>query len=122
MGDSLDARWSGVAVETGGRWRIWSLSPSEGDLQKGTKRPTSVPPDLAPQPPISGSSAGSEHFCTVILREGGERPWERILFNFLFSSGLSSSFKGDFLSHFCDVLFCFPGGRGGGLGAESWGL
>lgn len=73
-------------------------------------------PDLAPTP-VSGSSSGSEHFCTAILHVQGERPWERILFN-LFSPGMSSPFKGIFSATFVTYPFCFPGGEGGGLGAE----
>lgn len=52
------------------------------------------------------------------LRETCECPWESVLFHVVVSSGRSNSSKGDFLSQFCSVLFCFPGGRGGGLGAE----
>lgn len=96
--------------------------PFRGRLTKRHQEADLSSPRPCPQPTISGSSAGSEPFCTVILREGGERPWERTLFNFLFAPGFSSAFKGDFLSHFCDALFRFPEGRGGGLGAESWGL
>lgn len=88
-----------------------------------TKGPRGQPecplsPRPCPPPPVSGNSSGSEHFCTAILHVQGERPRERILSNLLFSPGISSPFKGDFLGHFCYLPFCFPGGRGGGLGAE----
>lgn len=71
-----------------------------------------LPPTATPS--SEASSSGSAHVARPVLREPCECPWESVLLNFVISPGRSNSSKGAFLSQFCSVLFCFPGGCGEG--------
>lgn len=73
------------------------------------------PSSFTPPPPFLETAAQEVSISAhPVLPEQGDSPWERIFFNFLFSSGTSSSFEGDFLRQLCSVPFCFPGGLGEG--------
>ena len=80
---------------------------------------TKIAPRHTPRPlDLKPAAWEVNTFAHPIFCEPCECPWESVLFNFVISSGRSNSSKGDFLSQFCSVLFCFPGGMWGGLGAE----
>lgn len=111
MGLPLGAWRAGVAVEIGCSWSIWVFSSQQFpapvliNLHMDTyKKASEGPwvPDLSPDPhltPPSFLEAAAREvsiFTHPVLRELCECPWERILFNFLFSSGISNSFKGGF--------------------------